>query len=106
MAKPISVNIPHKLGKEEARRRIEEGFSSIQQQVTGGMFGIVSFQQRWEGDQMHFEGGVLHQRITGRLEVLPNCVQMQIDLPELLAALADRISARLRKETQKLLEKK
>jgi hypothetical protein len=31
---------------------------------------------------------------------------MQIDLPELIAAIADRIAAALKKETQKLLEQR
>ena len=106
MSRPVAVDIPHALGKAEARRRIEYGFSNVQQQLGGGMLGMVSFQQRWEGDQMNFEGGVMGQRISGRLEVRDDCVQMQIDLPDLLAALADRVKASLKKETAKLLEKK
>ena len=33
-------------------------------------------------------------------------VQVQLDLPDMLAALADRISGRLKQEGQKLLEKR
>lgn len=106
MTKPLTVNIPHALGKDEARRRIDEGFSKIQQQLTSGALGLVSFQNRWEADRLHFEGAVIGQRITGRLDVLANSVQMQIDLPDLLAAIAERIKAGLTKETQKLLENK
>jgi hypothetical protein len=106
MAKPITVNIPHSLGQEEAKRRLEQGFATIQQQMTGGMLGLVSFQQHWEDDRLHFTGTALGQKITGRLHVLSDAVQMQIDLPDLLAALADRITGSLKKQTQKLLEKK
>ena len=106
MTKPITVNIPHHLGKDEARRRIEQGFGRIEQQMTSGLMAMVKLQNRWEGDRLHFEGGALGQKMTGRLDVLADSVQVQIDLPDLLAAIANRIAAGLTKETQKLLEKK
>ncbi|MBL9092170.1 MAG: polyhydroxyalkanoic acid system family protein [Planctomycetaceae bacterium] len=106
MARPVSINIPHQLGQAEARRRIEQGFAQIQSGMTGGMFGLVSFKQSWQGDRLQFEGGGLGQCISGRLEILPDSVQLQIDLPALLAAIADRIAGSVKKETQKLLEKK
>jgi putative polyhydroxyalkanoate system protein len=106
MGRPVTVNIPHTLGKDEARRRIEDGFTNMQRQMTGGMVGMVSFQQHWEGDRLNFEGSGLGQKISGRLDVLAESVQIQVDLPEMLAAIADRITGKLRTETQKLLEKK
>ena len=106
MARPVTVNIPHKLGKAEARRRIEEGFGRLRQQMTGGIAGMVTFQERWEGDRLHFEGSGLGQKMTGRLDVLPDSVRVEVDLPEILAAMADLITGRIQKEGQKLLEKK
>jgi putative polyhydroxyalkanoate system protein len=106
VARPVTVNIPHKLGKQEARRRIEEGFGRLRQQMTGGIAAMVSFQERWEGDRLHFEGSGLGQKMTGRLDVFPESVRVELDLPEILAAMADLISGRLQKEGQKLLEKK
>jgi Putative polyhydroxyalkanoic acid system protein (PHA_gran_rgn) len=106
VARPVTVNIPHKLGKDEAKRRIVEGFGQMRQQMTGGLGAVASFQDRWEGDRLHFEGGALGQKITGRLDVLADSVRVEIDLPEILAAMADMISGRLQKEGQKLLEKK
>jgi hypothetical protein len=106
LARPVTVNIPHNLGKDEARRRIDEGFGKMRQQMVGGMGAMLSFQDRWEGDVLHFEGGGLGQKLTGRLELLPDSVRVELDLPEILAALADKIAGRLRSEGQKLLEKK
>ena len=106
MARPISINIPHALGKDEARRRIDESFSNLQMQMSGGMLGLMSFTRQWEGDRLSFSGGGLGQKINGRLDILPETVQIQIDLPERLAAIADRITGRLQHETKKLLEKK
>ena len=106
MARPVTVNIPHQLGKDEARRRIAEGFANVERQLAGNLAGVVSFQERWEGDKMHFEGGAFGQKIKGGLEVLGDAVRLEVELPALLAAIADRIAGTLKRETQKLLEKK
>ena len=106
MARPVTVNIPHQLGKQEARRRIDEGFGRMRQQMTAGLGGMLTFQERWEGDRLHFEGSGLGQKLTGRLDVRADSVEIQLDLPEMLAAIADLITGRIRQEGQKLLEKK
>ena len=106
MARSVTVNIPHSLGKEEAKRRIEDGFGRMQQQMVGGIGALMSCQQRWDGDRLHFEAGGLGQKATGRLDVLDDTVRIELDLPEMLAALADKITGRLKTEGQKLLEKK
>jgi hypothetical protein len=102
----VTVNIPHSLGKDEARRRIEEGFGRMRQQMTGGFGAMLSFQERWEGDRLHFDGGGLGQKLSGRLDVLADSVRVELDLPEILAAIADKIAGRLQTEGQKLLEKR
>lgn len=106
MSQPVTVSVPHQLGQAEARRRIEEGFNQLQSQMTGGMGGMFTWQKRWEGDRLHFESGALGQKLTGRLDVQDDAVRIEVDLPELLAALADRISGKLRQAGQKLLEKR
>jgi putative polyhydroxyalkanoate system protein len=106
VARPVTVNIPHKLGKEEARRRIDDGFGRVQQQMTGGMGAMFAFTQRWEGDRLHFEGSGLGQKLTGRVDVRAESVDIELDLPEMLAAIADLVTGRIRQEGQKLLEKK
>jgi hypothetical protein len=102
----VTVNIPHALGKEEARRRIDEGFGRMRQQMTAGLGGMLAFQERWEGDRLHFEGRGLGQTLTGRLDVRADSVEIQLDLPEMLAAIADLITGKIRQEGRKLLEKK
>jgi hypothetical protein len=102
----VTVNIPHSLGKDEARRRIEEGFGRMRQQMTGGFGALVAVNERWEGDRLHFEGGGMGQKLTGRLDVLADSVRLEVDLPEILAAIADKIAGRLKTEGQKLLEKR
>ncbi|MCA9239661.1 MAG: polyhydroxyalkanoic acid system family protein [Planctomycetales bacterium] len=107
MARPVTVSVPHQLGRAGARRRIEEGFGRLQQQMTGGMGAVLAWQHRWDGDRLHFEsGGMLGQKLTGRLDVADDAVRIEIDLPEVLAALADRIAGKLKDTGQKLLERR
>ena len=110
MARPVSVTIPHSLGKAEARKRIETGFGQMRQNMLSGTAGMLSkmitIQDRWEGDQLQFEGSGMGQKLTGRLDVRDDAVQIQIDLPDMLASLAEKITGSLKTEGQKLLEKK
>ena len=106
MSRPVTVNVPHQLGRAEARRRIEQGFGQIQQQLTGGLGGMVACQQHWEGDRLHFEASSLGQKMTGRLDVADDALRIEVDLPEILAALAERITGKLKETSRKLLEKK
>jgi hypothetical protein len=104
MGRPISITIPHALGRAEARRRIEEGFGRLQQQLGAGALGHV--ERSWQDDRLAFTARALGQPITGRLDVEEEAVRMEVDLPGFLGAIAERIKGRLRKEGQLLLEKK
>ena len=104
MGRPISVTIPHRLGKDEARRRIQEGFSSIQHNMTAGWGAMISVEERWEDDRLHFGAGGLGQKVSGQLDVLAASVQIEIEVPDLLTAVANRILATLKTGTQKLLD--
>jgi hypothetical protein len=103
MSKPITISIPHQLGAAEARKRIEAGFGQLEQQISGGLARV---EKRWDGDQMSFHAKVLGQAIAGRLKVLDASIDMEIDLPPVLAAIADTIRGRLKKQGTLLLEKK
>lgn len=123
MSRPVTVTIPHTLGKDEAKRRIAEGFGNFQEHLVAGLSGqdvgrrgggllagalrsTMSFEQGWVGDRLEFAGGGLGQKITGRIDVGADAVVMQLDLPEMLAALADRFSGQLKQEATKMLEHK
>jgi hypothetical protein len=103
MAKPVIVNIPHDLGRDEARRRLEGGFGRIRDQIGG--LGL-SFQERWEGDRLHFEGGRFGQNIAGRIDVLPDSVRIEVDLPWILAGIAEKLQGRMQNEGRLLLGKR
>lgn len=104
MATPVTVTIPHHLGRAEARRRVEEGFGRFSDQLGGGFGQMLTCHERWEGDQLHFDAGTLGQKVTGRLDVADEWVRIEVDLPALLAGLARRIAGKLNDEGRKLLK--
>jgi len=103
MATPISISIPHQLGRIEARRRIETGFANIVRQLPGSGGNCT---QRWEGDRLTFSVTGLGQTVSGVVDVLDAVVNMEIELPGVLGLIASGVKGRLRKAGQLLLTRK
>lgn len=102
MNKPVTVTIPHELGKAEARKRIEDGIGRL-----GHQFGdSVKLTKAWEGDCLSFSAKVVGQAVAGRLDVLDETVRMEVDLPPFFAMIADKVKGRLKTEGQLMLGKK
>ena len=104
MARPVTITLSHDLGKEEARRRIEEGFAKLKGAMTGGM--MFKFKESWEQDKLSFTAKGLGQTITGEIDVFPAHVRIVATLPGLLASLAETITGKVEREGRLLLEKK
>ena len=100
MANPITVDIPHKLGRAGARARLEGRIGALVETFPGG--GTVT--HRWEGDTMIFNIQAMGQSIASRLDVRDAHVHAVIDLPPFLSLFAERIRAKFQKEVPKLLE--
>lgn len=98
----ITVDVPHKLTKAVARKRIDEGFLRVQREIAGKS---VQFEQDWQDDTMAFKGGAMGQTVSGRLTVFDDSVKIEIDLPWLLARMAGTIREKLSRGTTKLLTK-
>lgn len=104
MSKPISISIPHQLGRDEARRRIAEGFDRI-----GGQFGAgaaKALKTAWSGDRMDFSVKAMGQSVTGHVLVQDAIVVMEVLLPAMLAMMAGAVKDRVQHEGQLMLEKK
>jgi len=102
MSTPIRISMPHQLGRAEARRRIETGFSKLADQLPGG---ARVFEKHWDGDRLTFSLAALGQTISGSLDVLDATVTMDIELPGLLGQIAGAFKDRLQKAGQLLLTK-
>jgi hypothetical protein len=102
MANPVTVSIPHQLGRDEARRRIEQGFASLVRQLPGG----GSCNHRWTGNQLDFSATGMGQTISGLIDVQKTFVTIRIDLPGVLGLIAGRLKGQLQTAGQLLLDRK
>lgn len=99
VAAPIKIDIPHKLGRAEARRRIEHGIGQLVTFVPGSR--IVA--HAWTGDTMAVTIEAMGQRLAASFEVLENRVSTTLDLPPLLSFLAGKFRRNLGQAGTKLL---
>ena len=103
MATPLSISIPHQLGRAEARRRIAAGFGNIVRQFPGSGNDAV---QRWDGDRLTFKVTGLGQTVSGVVDVLDAAVTMEIELEGVLGMIASGLRGRIQKAGQLLLSRK
>jgi Putative polyhydroxyalkanoic acid system protein (PHA_gran_rgn) len=99
MSEPLVVSIPHRLGREEAARRIKGGLSRAAASVP-----VLSVdEERWEGDRMFFRVRAIGQAASGQIDVADDHVRLQVTLPWLLQRFAERAQALIRERGQLLL---
>ena len=48
MSQPLIVSIPHSLGRQEAKRRLDSGISRLRPELAGL---VSSLDYSWEGDR-------------------------------------------------------
>jgi hypothetical protein len=103
VSKPLLVSIPHRLGKDEAVRRLKSGLEKAR---TSYSSIITVDEEAWTGDRLVLRVRALGQSASGIIDVLDDCVRLEVTLPWLLAKFAERVVPTIRKETTLLLEKK
>jgi hypothetical protein len=102
MSTPVVVTVSHKLGREEATRRLRSGL----ERAHGSFAGLTLMEQTWTGDQLAFRAGALGQTASGTVAVADDHVRIELQLPWLLAKVAEKAKALMQREGQLLLEKK
>ena len=103
MNQPIVINLPHKLGAEEAKRRMRDGIGKLKDHVPGGAAEVTS---RWDGDRMYLSVKAMGQEVDGHIDVEADKVRLELVLPAFLALFASKIEGLLRKKGGELLEDK
>jgi hypothetical protein len=99
---PITVDLPHQLGKAAARERIAGGIGKLEQFIPDG----AQVESRWEGDRLHLQVGAMGQDILTQIDVFDSHVRLEMVLPPMLAFFGRQIEKILRKEGTELLEDK
>ena len=102
MSRPLVVSIPHRLGKDEAVRRLQSGLRRAASSIP-----VLSVdEERWDGDKMLFRVRALGQAASGHVDVAEDHVRVEVTLPWLLQRFAEAAQAAIRSRGQLLLTKK
>jgi hypothetical protein len=102
MPAPLIVSIPHRLGREEAARRLKTGLARAAASIP--VLGID--EERWEGDRMIFRARALGQAVSGHADVAEDHVRVEVTLPPLLHRFAEIAQVAIRNRGSLLLSKK
>jgi len=100
MSQPIEVDLPHNLGKDEARRRIANNVHKLQDHIPGG----AQVQTGWVGDQLNLDVAAMGQQVTATIDVEDTKVRLRVLLPPMLGMFSGMIQAALQKKGNVLLE--
>lgn len=102
MSQPIVVSIPHRLGKEEALRRLKPGLTGAAK-----TFPVLKVDEEiWSGDRLTFRVRAIGQSASGTVDVAEDHVRLEVTLPWLLQKFAEVAQATIRSRGKLLLEKK
>jgi Putative polyhydroxyalkanoic acid system protein (PHA_gran_rgn) len=102
MTGPLSIAIPHRLGKDEAKRRIDAGFLRLQPEIARF---VATLDGCWDADRMTITAQALGQTVTGRIDVLDAVVNVEIDLPGALGLLGRTIAGQVRSRGTAMLDR-
>ncbi len=102
MREPLVVTISHRLGRAEAKRRLDAGLDHIRALAAPY---VSALDLAWREDRLDFHISALAQRIEGSIEVEDELIRVEIGLPVLLRLLAAPIADRIQGEGRLLLEK-
>jgi len=100
MSRTISITVPHRLTQAEVRTRIAKGIMDAQRDHAGK---FSKLEHNWKDNHLDFDLGILGQSVSGAVDVNPSDVVVNITLPWMLAAFADKIKPQIKAQADKLL---
>ena len=100
MQRPIDVDLPHKLGRDEARRRIANNIHKLENHIPGGTSHVES---NWAGDTLNLSVSAMGQTVEAKIDVMDAKVHCRVMLPGMLSLFAAPIEAMLNKKGGDLL---
>jgi hypothetical protein len=68
LSRPLIVSIPHRLGREEAARRIKSGLTAARANYSAL---LTIHEETWSGDRLAFNLSALGQSAVGFIDVAP-----------------------------------
>jgi hypothetical protein len=102
MSTPLVVSIPHRLGRDEATRRLKAGLTRAASSIPV----LKVDEERWDGDRMMFRVRALGQAASGHIDVADDHVRLEVTLPWLLQRFAEVAQIAIRNRGNLLLAKR
>jgi hypothetical protein len=99
---PLTIDLPHRLGAEEARRRIASGTDGLKSHFPAG----AEVRSAWTGDRLALHVVALGQEVNAGVEVHEAFVRVEMLLPPALSFVRPLIEAGVRRGGAALLEDK
>jgi hypothetical protein len=97
----MEVAIPHNLGRETVRHRLQTRSHKIAEHIPGGMAQVTT---AWPSeDRMELNITTMGQTLQGRIDIEDEQIIMAMALPPAIAFLRPMIEGALRQQGQKLL---
>jgi Putative polyhydroxyalkanoic acid system protein (PHA_gran_rgn) len=88
MQNSIVVTVPHDLGAETAKKRICERIEALR---TAYLDKLAYTEINWTGDKADLRVVALGQTVTAQIDVMPETLRIEVQLPWLLATLGNKI---------------
>jgi len=100
MSQPIEVDLPHQLGKDEARRRIANNIHRLEEHIPRK----AQVESGWAGDQLNLKVQALGDSVQATIDVEESKVHVKVLLPGMLGMFSGIIQGALQKKGGVLLE--
>ncbi len=101
MQKSIVIVVPHDLGAEAAKKRIAERIEFLR---TAYIDKLAYSEVNWTGDRADLRVVAFGQTVTAQVEVMPDSLRIEAQLPWLIASLANKIQGVLTNNAKESLQ--
>jgi len=100
MQKSIVITVPHNLGADAAKKRICERIEALR---TAYLDKLAYTEINWTGEKADLRVVALGQTVTAQIDVMPESLRIEVQLPWLLAVLGNKIQGVLTSNAQESL---
>lgn len=97
----MRLALPHKLGRDEVRRRLRSRIGELGDHIPGGMAQVDT---SWSGeDRLNLVVGAMGQQVAATIDVEEHQVVLDVTLPGMLSFLEPAIKGAVENAGRKLL---
>ena len=101
MGQIVSVDVKHSLGAEEAKRRVQAGIDGLRQKYAAQ---LSKLQIDWSDLRGDITVSAMGQTFKGAMEFFPDVVRVSLELPWVLAMIAEKAKGLMTRHTGEMLQ--